>query len=138
MMFSCRPILYASDVGESVRYYRDALGFNVGWRWSDEPARFLDQDDQSSEVGTALVGFDKVQLILVRQAQGKPGMWLHLDVEAASEVDALHDSWRERGADIVEPPSLRPWGMYEMRVRDPDGHVLRVSSPRPFDHTGVN
>ena len=33
------------------------------------------------------------------------------------------------GESFQEPPSHRPWGMYEMRVRDFDGHTLRVSAP---------
>lgn len=129
MIFSCRPILYANDVGESLAHYQDVLGFTVGWRWSDARQTFLETGDESKDVGTALVGRDNVQFILVRQAQGSPGMWLHLDVDHADEVDRLHSEWRDRGATILEPPSLRPWGTYEMRVQDLDGHVLRVSSP---------
>ncbi len=47
----------------------------------------------------------------------------------ATQVDQLFREWRGRGADIAEPPFVRPWGMYEMRLNDPDGTVLRVSSP---------
>lgn len=129
MIFSCRPVLYADNVGRSLAHYRDVLGFTVGWRWSDSRQTFLEDGEESEEVGTALVGRDQVQFILVRQAQGRPGMWLHLDVDHADEVDRLHQEWLNHGATISEPPSLRPWGTYEMRVQDLDGHILRVSSP---------
>ncbi len=129
MLFACRPILCVEDVGRSLAYYRDALGFTIGWRWSDAQQGFLDEGDDSAEVGTALVGRDEVQFILVRQGQGQSGMWLHLDVDTAEEVDQLHREWTAGGASIDEPPSLRPWGTYEMRVQDLDGHVFRVSSP---------
>ena len=56
-------------------------------------------------------------------------MWLHVDVDHADEIDALYAEWLRAGALISEPPSLRPWDMYEMRVQDLDGHVMRVSSP---------
>jgi predicted lactoylglutathione lyase len=70
-----------------------------------------------------------VQIMLSRKGQGVAGMWLHLDVETAAQLDAMHEEWTRNGARIIEPPSLRPWGMYEMRVRDLDDHVLRVSVP---------
>jgi predicted lactoylglutathione lyase len=67
--------------------------------------------------------------MLSQKSQGAPGVWLHLDVHTAEQVDALHEEWARQKARILEPPSLRPWGMYEMRVQDLDGHVLRVSAP---------
>jgi uncharacterized glyoxalase superfamily protein PhnB len=128
-LFGCRPILRSEDVSASLKYYRDALGFTIGWRWSDETGSFL-TGDVDAEVGTALVGRDGVQLILVQRAQGAPGMWLHLDVRSPEEIDELHSEWMLKGARILEGPRNRPWGMYEMRVTDLDGHTLRVSSPK--------
>jgi predicted lactoylglutathione lyase len=56
-------------------------------------------------------------------------MWIHLDAHTARQLDALSAEWSQKGAHVVEPPSVRAWGIYEMRVRDLDGHVLRVSAP---------
>lgn len=127
-IFDCRPILRADDVDQSIIYYRDVLGFRVGWRWSDEEQRFL-ESDETLAAQTALVGAGSAQLILVQRAQGQKGMWLHLDVETAEQVDHLHAQWLERGARIVEAPSNRPWGMYELRVEDLNRHTFRVSAP---------
>jgi uncharacterized glyoxalase superfamily protein PhnB len=124
----CRPILCVASVAHSIAYYTERLGFRLGWAWSGEMQRFL-QPGENAETTFALVGRGAVQLMLSQQSQGAPGMWLHLDVDAAEQLDALHDEWTHRGAKIVEPPSVRPWGMYEMRVQDDDGHMLRVSSP---------
>jgi uncharacterized glyoxalase superfamily protein PhnB len=103
------------------------LGFHLGWAWSDEVKRFL-QPGESGTPTFALVGRGRVHLMLAEQAQGAPGMWLHLDVDTPIQVDALHEAWARSGARILEPPSRRPWGMYEMRVQDLDGHTLRVSA----------
>jgi uncharacterized glyoxalase superfamily protein PhnB len=127
-IFGCRPILYAKDVGASMRYYTEALGFKVGFRWSNETMSFL-QAGQDGRVGFGSVFRDAVQVMLCEPGQGNPGMWLHLDVQTPEEIDALHEEWTAKGANILEPPHNRPWSMYEMRVTDPDGHVLRVSSP---------
>ncbi len=67
--------------------------------------------------------------MLSQNSQGVPGVWLHLDVDTAAQLDALYEEWKRKGARIAEPPSLRPSGMYEMRVQDADGNMLRVSAP---------
>ncbi|MDS0134283.1 MULTISPECIES: GNAT family N-acetyltransferase [unclassified Amycolatopsis] len=126
-LFACRPNLLVRDLAESVAFYVDLLGFRVGWRWSDRQGRFLDADEPT-EAGTALVARDQVQIMLT-QVAGSHTTRLHLDVPAADRVDRLFLEWSGRGAEIAEPPFVRPWGMYEMRLLDPDGNVLRVSSP---------
>jgi len=127
-LFDCRPILCVTNAARSIEYYVEVLGFRLGWAWSGDEQRFL-KPGERIDITFALVGRGPVQLMLSQQSQGAPGMWLHLDAQTAEQLDALHATWSERGARIVEPPSVRPWGMYEMRVQDLDGHVLRVSSP---------
>lgn len=122
----CRPNLLVADVPASLRFYADVLGFRIGWRWSGPLGRFLDADEPDRP-DTAQVGRDKV-LIIFTQIPGEHTTWLHLDVHSAALVDELFREWTGRGAVIAEPPSLRAWGMYEMRLHDPDGNVLRISS----------
>jgi uncharacterized glyoxalase superfamily protein PhnB len=128
-LFGCRPILRVESVGRSIAYYVDSLGFRRGWSWSEAEKRFL-RPGEDAEPTFALVGRGQVQLMLSQKSQGAPGTWLHLDVHTAEQLDALYEEWTRKGARIVEPPSGRPWGMYEMRVQDPDGHIFRVSAPR--------
>ena len=139
-IFDCRPNLLVNDLGASVEFYRAALGFHVGWHWSDRRSRFLrtdDEDDRAEpgEPGTAIVGRDRAQVILT-QATGVHTTWLHLDVHTSAQVDVLFQEWTDRGAVIAEPPTPRPWGMHEMRLHDPDGHLLRVSAPITAVHSG--
>jgi uncharacterized glyoxalase superfamily protein PhnB len=98
-----------------VRYYVDVLGFSADWG-----------DDEGSAM--ASVSRDGRAIMLCRQDQGQPGTWIWIGVE---DVEPLYRQLAARGAQIVEPPTNHPWA-YEMRVRDPDGHVLRFGSePRP-------
>lgn len=127
-LFACRPILSVENVGRSIEYYVGTLGFRIGWAWSDLQKKFLQPGDNDTPT-FALVGCGNIQLMLSRKSQGAPGMWLHFDVHTADQLDTLHDEWRQKGALITEPPSLRPWGAYEMRMQDPDGHTFRVASP---------
>lgn len=129
-LFDCRPILCVDSVAQSIRYYVGALGFHLGWAWSGPEQRFL-QPTEFVKADFAAVGRDKVQFLLSEKSQGAPGMWLHVDVDRPDKLDALYVEWTRTGAQILEAPAVRPWGMYEMRIQDPDGHVLRVSSPPP-------
>jgi predicted enzyme related to lactoylglutathione lyase len=43
------------------------------------------------------------------------------------DVKALHEEYKENGARILHPPENFPWAC-EMKVGDPDGHVLRFGS----------
>ena len=126
----CRPILFVESVARSIDYYVGALGFRLGWAWCDNEQRFLEPSDEAVPT-FALVARGLVQLMLAQKGQGAPGMWLHLDVHTAEHVDTLCEEWTRTGANILAAPSLRPWGMYEMRVCDLDNHVLRVSAPPP-------
>ena len=120
------------NVARSIEYYVGCLGFRLGWAWSDQKQRFL-HCGEPFDPTFALVGRGQVQFMLSQKSQGGPGMWLHLDVHTAEQVDALYEEWARQGARISEPPSIRAWGTYEMRVQDLDGHMMRVSSPGPLD-----
>ena len=104
-LFGCRPILCVQNVARSIEYYTNSLGFHLGWSWSYAEQRFL----RAGDAGTptfALVGRGQVQFMLAQQCQGAPGMWLHLDVHSAEQLDALYDEWKQKGVRITEPPSL--------------------------------
>jgi uncharacterized glyoxalase superfamily protein PhnB len=127
-LFGVRPILCVENVARSIAYYVGCLGFRLGWAWCNERQRFL-QHGETIAPAFALVGRGSVQFMLSQKTQGAPGMWIHVDVHTAEQLDALNAEWVQKGAHILEPPSIRPWGMYEMRVQDLDGHALRVSAP---------
>lgn len=127
-LFGCRPVLCVENVARSIAYYVERLGFRLGLAWSNQEQRFL-RPGEEGEPAFAILGRGQVQLMLSQKSQGAPGMWLHLDVHTPQQLDALYEEWVRTAARIIEPPSLRPWGMYELRVQDLDGHVLRVSAP---------
>ena len=129
-IFACRPNLLVHDLGTSLRFYAETLGFHIGWHWSDRQQRFFAGGETADpgEPGTAMVGRDQAQILLTQHADAAP-TWLNFDLDTAADVDACYREWHDRGTHIDEPPVLRPWGMYEMRLRDPDRNVLRFSSP---------
>ena len=108
--FECaNPILRIDDMSRSVRYYVDVLGFsNADWGGDD----------------FTLVTRDGAGIYLSEGDQGQPGTWVWIGVD---DVAALYDEYTSRGAIIAEPPRNFPWA-YEMKVQDPDGHILRFGS----------
>jgi predicted enzyme related to lactoylglutathione lyase len=108
--FECaNPILNVADMARSVRYYVEALGFiNAEWGGDD----------------FTCVTRDNAAIYLSQGDQGQPGTWVWIGV---SDVEALHEEYRKNGATILHAPENYPWAC-EMKVGDPDGHVLRFGS----------
>ena len=53
------------------------------------------------------------------------GVWMSIWVD---DVDAAHRHCLEEGLDVAWPPTDMPWGVREMHVRHPDGHVFRIGT----------
>ena len=67
--------------------------------------------------------------MLCQNAQGQPGTWIWVGV---SDAELLFEEYKAHGAAILQEPMNYSWA-YEMRVRDPDGHVLRFGSDPKLD-----
>jgi len=103
------PILNVADIARSLRYYVDVLGFsNAEWGGDD----------------FTCVIRDGASIYLSEGDQGQPGTWVWLGVE---DVEVLYEEYKQKGATILHPPKNYPWAC-EMKVGDPDGHVLRFGS----------
>jgi predicted enzyme related to lactoylglutathione lyase len=109
-----------SDPERAVRFYRDALGFDVvrddrsvpGMRWL-----------QLAPAGAGS------QLTLATWFETMPPGSLRGLVFSCDDVEGEHARLVAAGADSVEPPARKPWGL-EAVVCDPDGNEL-VLSQRP-------
>jgi hypothetical protein len=125
------PILNVSDIAESFRWF-EKLGWKKGWDWGEPPTFggvragpseiFLCQGAQGGRGKSAVkmtFGPDGDQL-------ADKGVWMSVWVD---DVDALHRHCLEQGLDVAWPPTDMPWGVREMHVRHPDGHVFRMSKP---------
>jgi predicted enzyme related to lactoylglutathione lyase len=61
---------------------------------------------------------------------GGGGAEVGFQVEDTAAVDALHAQWHQRGATILQPPTVMDFG-YTFVACDPDGHRLRVFCMAP-------
>ena len=105
------PILRVNNLAASLRFYVDVLGFKVNWGGEHEST-------------FASVSRDGRSIMLAQGEQGHPGTWLWIGVE---DIEPLFADLIAKGVKIVEKPTNYPWA-YEMKIEDPDGHVLRLGS----------
>lgn len=106
------PIYSVVDLQASLRYYLEVLGFEKRWDWGDPP-------------DYACVSLGEAELFLCEGGQGQPGTWLYLFIDGIEEYYA---EIKKRGAKVISGPTDEPWGMREIHVQDPDGHVLRIGT----------
>lgn len=99
------PELPVADVEEAQRYYRDVLGFEIGWL---EPGKGIGAVSR----GTAVIFFRR------RQGAFEPAVhWIF-----AEDIDATYEELRSSGSKIVEPLEKKPWGLRQFTVEDLDGN----------------
>ena len=103
------PILSVTDLSEALDYYKQVLGFQVGWRWG-EPARL------------ASVYRDRVELNLSQSLEAKPaGSKVYFQMAG---VDAYYNHITIAGARVAAPLADRPYRMRDFRIVDPSGNEL--------------
>jgi catechol 2,3-dioxygenase-like lactoylglutathione lyase family enzyme len=120
-----RPVLHVTDVEASLRFYIDALGFTVGWRYEEAGRARVAQVDRGS-----------CALILSDQWPEKAGhglMFIAPDVKPFSReaevaaLDALRSEFEARGAAVKDGH----WGYRVLMVDDLDGNQLYFPYPNP-------
>ncbi|HEX2092342.1 MAG TPA: VOC family protein [Longimicrobiaceae bacterium] len=123
------PLLQVFDMPTSLAFYRDVLGFEV--IQSAPPAEQAPGD----RVDWVWLRRDRADLMLntaydpdaVRPPSPDAArVAAHDDTAlfiACPEVDAAYDHLRARGIQVA-PPTVAPYGMKQLYVKDPDGFTL--------------
>lgn len=126
------PILNVSGMKESLEWF-GKLGWKTCWTWPEgEAATFAAVGSGQCEIFLCLNGQGGKGKGSNTRTGGGPGeddtvdkgVWLSVWVMNVDEVQAR---CVRQGLDVTHPPTDEPWGVREMHVRHPDGHVLRIS-----------
>ena len=137
------PILNVSDVPASLRWFESLgfrRGFTVGGGGMIEGAA---DGDAWGPATFASVSAGHADIFLCKDGQGLRGgkppvpgsdddagaTWMSLWLRSPSEVDAIHERAAAAGITVVAPPRNESWGVRELRLAHPDGHVFRVGAP---------
>ena len=122
------PLIQVFDMPTSVAFYRDVLGFTV-----------VRQSSPGDDFDWGLLKLDGAELMLntAYEKEDRPPapdrarIAAHEDTAfylGCRDVDAAYEYLRGRGVD-VQRPTVAPYGMKQLYLKDPDGYVICFQWP---------
>ena len=114
--------LFVEDLEESRRFYGEVF---------ELPVVFEDENSAVFKFGEMLVN-----LLQASEAPGLvgPAPVASRDAEvrfqftlAVEDVDAMAETLQQRGAELLNGPIDRPWGIRTASFRDPGGHIWEIA-----------
>jgi len=123
--------VYCLDLDATLAFYTERLGFEVREDAAVGPTmRWLTVAGPGSDHELLLAAIDQhippVDQDAMRELVAKGILPVFLQVDA---VDAVFESLRAAGAEILQEPIDQPYGIRDCAVRDPSGNHLRLSQP---------
>lgn len=111
------PILFVKDVPTTAAFFRDKLGFEIDFLYGEPPfygAVFRDEVC----IHLRCVHQPNFAELAARETS------LILATIEVPDVHALFKEFKDRGAEMAQPPTHQTWGGINFHVRDPDGNVI--------------
>lgn len=106
------PVFQVADMTRALAFYRDVLGFSVGWQVG-EP------------ITHAAVCKDNIEIMLVQSATPVPS---HAYINLTG-IDEYFARAIRGGARELVPLEDRHYGMRDGRISDPDGNNIGLGQP---------
>ena len=119
------------DPDASLAFYRDTLGFEVRsdvgagkMRWievgpADQPGTSILLAPPAADPG---ITDDERRTIVEMMAKGTYG-WILL---ATKDLDGIFEKVQAGDAEVVQEPTVQPYGVRDCAVRDPAGNMVRI------------
>jgi hypothetical protein len=125
------PILNVSDLPSTFDWFA-RLGWQKAWDWC--PAG-------STSATFGAVSSGHFEIFVCRDGQGGrgrdggiggdgQGVWLSIWVD---DVDAVYAECQRAAIEVLREPQDEPWGVRELLIRHPDGHVFRIGTSLEAD-----
>jgi catechol 2,3-dioxygenase-like lactoylglutathione lyase family enzyme len=128
-------VLPHDDPDASVAFYRDVLGFEVRSDVGQGSMRWITVGPVG-QPGTSIllappaadpnVTEDERRTITEMMAKGTYG-WILL---ATPDLDGTFAKVREGDAEVVQEPTVQPYGVRDCAFRDPAGNLIRIQELR--------
>ena len=115
-----QPILWVSSIEQSVDFYRDKLGFDLGFAMTGDGGRLVHASVTNGSV-TLMLGYKDGANIPVegRRLGGGAELYTYAD-----DVDGYYERVRRAGTALTQEITDQYWGDRTFTVTDPDGYVL--------------
>ena len=120
------------DPETSLAFYRDLLGFEVRTDVGQGPMRWITVGPPG-QPGTSILlappavdpGITDEERRTVREmmAKGTYG-WIML---ATTDLDGTFEKLQAGGAEVVQEPTVQPYGIRDCAFRDPAGNLIRIN-----------
>jgi|SRR5450830_337246 uncharacterized glyoxalase superfamily protein PhnB len=123
-MVSASPGFTVNDLGKSLAWYRDVLGFVVEERWEHE-GKLAGVELRAGGV-RFMIGQDDWK----KGRDRKKGEGFRLYCETKQDVDALAKKIEARGGTLDQQPRDQPWGSRDFSLTDPDGFKITIGKDK--------
>ena len=130
-----QAMLPQDDPEAALAFYRDTLGFEVrndvgygGLRWitvgpTGQPGTSIVLHPPGADPG---ITDDERRTIAEMMAKGTYG-WILLTTK---DLDAVFEKVQAGDAEVVQEPTLQPYGIRDCAFRDPAGNLVRIQELR--------
>jgi len=117
------PLLQVSSIADTVKYYREVLGFEIEWQWPDaahprwavlirDDVRFMFTIDLGTSTGPFI-------------AEKGNGIVLYV---ICDDIESLYENVQSRGAILVQD-LIEFGGRKQFSIADPNGYAVAFSEP---------
>lgn len=110
------------NLGETLKYYRDTLGFYDEWKWTNKDGVMTDggirRDDmrllfaEDAEFTDTINSYKKSRL---------PLLWF------VDNIDEVYSEFKNRNIELAETLQARSYGLREFAFVDINGYYIRVA-----------
>ncbi len=112
----CGVHLPVKDVQETIRYYRDILGFSDEWIWQIKDGG-IRRDDMRM-----LFTEDPVFTATINNGTNRlPLLWF------VDDIESIYQEFRGKNIAIASELQLHPYGLKEFAFIDINGYYIRVA-----------
>jgi uncharacterized glyoxalase superfamily protein PhnB len=124
-----------TDADAALAFYRDTLGFEVrkdvayqGMRWitvgpAGQPDTSIVLHPPAAAPG---ITDDERRTIAEMMAKGTYGMI----ILATADLDGTFERLQASGAEVIQEPTMQPYGIRDCAFRDPSGNHIRINEVR--------
>ena len=117
--------LAVADVGRSVTFYTERLGFELDALYDDPPFAIVTR--AGARLSFAEQGFEFPDrpgvAMTVPSDQSRPSVVMVLEVDDAA---AIHQALKVEDPSAVSDAFEPPWGGFRFFVTDPDGYLVEI------------
>ena len=118
---SAVPVIGTDNIEKSLKYYIEVLGFTLDFKYGDPPVY---AGVKSGEAEIYLTN-DPHLAKGIKESKLVPEVFIWV-----SDAESLFKDHINKGAEIVEPLSDRPWGARQYVVREINGYHIKFAQPQ--------